>query len=48
VTAETYTRRYHGLNDDGTALAGEKAAEPEEIKLSPWLEGALAKAREGK
>jgi hypothetical protein len=40
--------RAQGLNDDGTALVGEKPPEPEPTKLSPWLEAAIAKAKEGK
>src|SRR5713101_1518973 len=35
VTPESYVRKFHGLNEDGDALAGEKPPEPEEIKLSP-------------
>jgi hypothetical protein len=45
VTPESYVRKFHGLNEDGTALAGKKPPEPEEIKLSPWLEAAIAKAK---
>jgi hypothetical protein len=48
VTAESYVKKFHGLNDDGTALAGEKPVEPEETKLSPWLEAGIARAMEGK
>jgi len=48
VTPEAYVRKFHGLNADGTALAGEKPVEPEPSKLSPWLEAGIARAKEGK
>jgi hypothetical protein len=48
MTPESYVRKFHGLNEDGDALAGETPPEAEAIKLSPWLEAALAKAKEGK
>jgi hypothetical protein len=47
-TAETYINRAQGLNAEGTALANEKPAEAEVVKLSPWLEAAIAKAKGGK
>jgi hypothetical protein len=48
LNAQIAVNRAQGLNDDGTALVGEKPAEPEPTKLSPWLEAAIAKAKEGK
>jgi hypothetical protein len=48
VTAEGYVRKFHGLNESGDALAGEKPVEPEPTKLSPWLEAGIARAKEGK
>lgn len=47
VSADSYVKKFHGLNDDGDALAGEKPPEPE-TKLSPWLEAGIARAKEGK
>jgi hypothetical protein len=48
VTPESYTRKFHGLNESADALAGEKPPEPTETKLSPWLEAGIARAKEGK
>jgi hypothetical protein len=48
LTAEIAVNRAQGLNDEGTALRDEQPPAPEEIKLPPWLEAGLAKAREGK
>jgi hypothetical protein len=45
MSAESYVRKFHGLNESADALAGETPPEPEEIKLSPWLEAAIAKAK---
>jgi hypothetical protein len=48
MTPESYVRKFHGLNESGDAMAGEKTPEPEEKKLSPWLEAGIARAKEGK
>src|SRR5260370_1308776 len=32
INAVSYVRKFHGLNDEGTALVGEKPVEPEETK----------------
>ncbi len=48
MSPEAYVRKFHGLNDDGAALAGEKPVEPEPTKLSPWLEAGIGRAKEGK
>jgi hypothetical protein len=48
MTQESYIRKFHGLNESGDAMAGETPPEPEETKLSPWLEAGIARAKEFK
>jgi hypothetical protein len=47
-TPEAYVRNFHGLNDDGTAMAGEPESEAQEIKLSPEMQAMIARAEAGK